>query len=763
MSERKLVLCVLFAMVLIGCNRSPASYVARGDKYFAEGKYDDALLQYRNATNKDPKYAEAYYRTALVEMRQNNFSNAYGLLKHSVELNPGFRPAVIQFGDLGWLAYRSQNPHPTQVYNDLSQLSQKLLTGDPKDFDGLRFKAYIAIADKRVDDALALLETANTIHPLQSEVVMPMAKLWQEKGNLAEAEKLFREMIGKESSYGPGYEALYTLYLQEKRVPDAEAVLRLHVEKNPNSMAGWIQLADHYASQHNTAAMEAALQHLRDSRSSLSGARVALGDFYATHKEFDEALREYQQAIREDSKHEIVYRKRIVGLLRAQGKNDLAQAELDKVLKSEPNDSDARLVKADLDLKSGQRAKVSDAVNIYKGLSTEQPNNADLRFYYARALLAEGDRQAAHAELSAAIRRLPGSVAPRLALAQLSLEERKDAEALELANGVLEQNTANDSARLLRAIAEAGLGQRENARIDLNKVLRDHPGSEDAQLQLGLLDIAEKRYTDATSIFTKYYHAGQKDLRPLEGLIRTDLSQGQSDKALALLDDEVKKSPKSPTVRFILASVAARAGKLDVAESQYQALAVQGQDSGAVELQWGRVLQAKKDAQGAIDHYRKAKSLDPKNAVPAALLGTELEATGHEAEAIASYRDGLKADPNNTYLLNNLAFALAETGRDLDDALQMALSAQKLYKNDLIAADTLGWVYLKKGLTGSALQVFQNDVRKDPKNARYRYHLAAALLASGDKLKAKEELRKALQSGPSSDEQNIRQLLAKIG
>jgi tetratricopeptide (TPR) repeat protein len=252
-------------------------------------------------------------------------------------------------------------------------------------------------------------------------------------------------------------------------------------------------------------------------------------------------------------------------------------------------------------------------------------------------------------------------------------------------------------------------------------------------------------------------------LRPLEGLIRTELSQGHSDKALALLDDEVKQSPRSAAVRLMLASVAGRAGKLEIAESQYQALAAGGQDSAAIELQWGKILQAKKDAQGAIEHYRKAKALAPRSAVPAALLGSQLEATGHEAEAIASYRDALKVDPNNTYALNNLAFALAETGQDLDDALQMALSAQKLAKDDPTVADTLGWVYLKKGLTGSALQVFQNNVAKDPNNASYRYHLAAALLASGDKLKAKEELLKALQSGPSSDERNIRQLLAKIG
>jgi tetratricopeptide (TPR) repeat protein len=763
MSSKRLILAVVTAITLIGCGRSPASYVSRGNKLFAQGKYDAARLEYRNAAQKNPLYAEAYYRMALVDLRQNRLQDAYALLKHTTELNPGFRDAAIRFGDLGWLVYRSMRQPPPQIYNDLSRISQNFLASNPKDFDGLRFKAYIAIADKRVDDALGLLQTANSIRPLDPEVIMPMARLSIQKGNLAGGEKLLRQLMDKDPAYSPAYETLYALYMQENRAPDAGAVLRLRVEKNPKQTGALIQLAAHYASQHDTAAMNATLQRLRDGRASMSGARMALGDFYAAHKDFDAALREYQQAIQEDSKNEIAYRKRIANVLLAQGKTDQAQAQLDKILKRDPNDVQAREDKANMDLKSGQREKVFDAVNIYKGLTAELPNDTDLRFNYARALLAKGDPQRARAELSAAIQRNPASVAPRLSLAQLSLEERKDEEALRLANGVLEQNPGNGLARLLRARAEGNLGQRETARTDLTHVLRDHPGNEDAELQLGLLDIAEKRYVDATNIFTKYYHPGQRDLRPLEGLVRTDLSEGQADKALALLDGEVKQSPHSVPVRMILATAAGRAGKLDIAESQYEAVAAGGQDSALIELQLGKLLQAKKDPQGAIEHYRKAKALAPRSAVPAALLGSELEATGHEAEAIASYRDALKADPNNTYALNNLAFALADTGQDLDDALRMALSAQRLTKDDPTVDDTLGWVYLKKGLTGSALQVFQGNVTKDPKNASYRYHLAAALLASGDKLKAKEELRKALQSGPSRDEGNIRQLLAKIG
>lgn len=763
MFKKKAIFCVLLAMMLSSCVHNAASYVAKGNKLFAQGKYEDAELQYRNALNKDPRYADAYYRMALVELRLKRFQSAYELLKHSTELNPGFREASIQFGDLAWLVYQTQSSPVPRIYNDLSQVSQRLLAGNPKDFDGLRFKAYIAIADKRADDALALLRTANSIRPLDSDVIMPTMQLLVEKGQLAEGEKLLRQLVKKQPAYVPAYDALYNLCMRENRVQDAEAALRLRVEKNPKDPFAFVRLADFYASQQNTAAVNATLQRLRDGRASIHGARAAVGDFYFTHKLYDESVREYQQAIQEDPKNEIAYRRRIERALVAQGKNDEAQAEIAKILKRDPNDPEALLLKAGFDLKSGQKTKITEAANIYKDLSTERPNDSSLRFYYARALLAEGDSQAARAELTAAIRERPTSAAPKLALADLALKEGKDSEALRLASEVLAQNPSDRRARLLRATAEEDMGQIASARADLNLLLRDQPENEDAQLQLALLDTADKRYQEAAGIFTKYYHAGQKDLRPLEGLVRCEVKQGQFDKALALMDEEVKQSPRSAPVRLMFASVAMQARKPDVAKAQFEALAAQRQDSSAEELQWAELLEISGDPQGAIEHYRKAVTLDPKNSTAAGLLGRLLEMTGHKPEAIASYRAAIKADPNNILALNNLAYSLAQAGQDLDEALRMALSAQKLSADNPDIADTVGWVYLKKGLTGSALQVFQNNVRKYPKSPSFHYHLGAALLANGDKVKAKDELRKALESNPSSSEEpNIRQLLAKI-
>jgi tetratricopeptide (TPR) repeat protein len=764
MFRKESLVFVALAMLLSSCAHSASSYVEKGKKFFAEGRYQDAELQYRNAINKDPRYAEAYYQMGLLEMREAHLQTAYEWLKHSVELNPAFRQASIQLGDLGWYVNRQQKSTVPEIYNDLLRISQRLLAANPQDFDGLRFKAYIAISDKRVDDALRLLQTANAIHPLDTEVIMPMVQILVNKGQIGDGESLLRQLITRLPAYAPGYDDLFDLYMREKRVQDAEALLRLHVEKSPKETFALVRLADFYSGQQNTAAMNATLQRLRDGRATLPGARMGLGDFYFAHKSYDQAFQTYELAAREDSKNEVAYRKKIEALLVAQGKNDEAQTEIEKILKRNPQDSDALLLKAAFDMKSGQKAKVSDAANIYKDLSTERPNDSNLRFYYARALLAKGDSQSARAELTAAIRNRPNSPAPKLALADLALKEGKDPEALRLAEEVLEQTPSNPRARLVRATVEQGMGQTQGARADLSQVLREQPENQDAQLQLALLDVGDKHYQEAAAIFSKYYHPGQKDLRALEGLVRCETQQGQFDKALALMGDEVKKSPRSAPLRLMFASVAMQDRKADVAQAQFEALVAQNQDSSRAELEWAELKEVNGDPVGAIEHYRKAFTLDPKNSTAAGLLGRMLERTGHQPEAIESYRAAIKADSSNIIALNNLAYSLAQNGQNLDEALRMALSAQKLSGDNPDIADTVGWVYLKKGLTGSALLVFQNNVRKYPKSPSFHYHLGAALLANGENVKAKEELQKALENNPSrAEEPGIRQLLAKIG
>jgi len=81
----------------------------------------------------------------------------------------------------------------------------------------------------------------------------------------------------------------------------------------------------------------------------------------------------------------------------------------------------------------------------------------------------------------------------------------------------------------------------------------------------------------------------------------------------------------------------------------------------------------------------------------------------------------------------------------LDAAISTAVEAAP----DAIAInDTLGWIQYKKGNYVIAVGLLTEVVNKLPQSAEYRYHLGMALNAAGQKDRAKEELKKALQLTP---------------
>ncbi|MBL8293837.1 MAG: tetratricopeptide repeat protein, partial [Bryobacterales bacterium] len=141
-----------------------------------------------------------------------------------------------------------------------------------------------------------------------------------------------------------------------------------------------------------------------------------------------------------------------------------------------------------------------------------------------------------------------------------------------------------------------------------------------------------------------------------------------------------------------------------------------------------------------------------------------LEAAGRKGEVRPVYEQIIKLAPDNAVALNNMAFLLAESGQDLDQALTYAQRAKQQLPNNLDVADTLGWVYIKKNLSDDAIKIFRDLVLQKPDNATWRYHLALALFQKGDKLQAKKELEVALKTKRNSEEeQKIKELLGRIG
>jgi Flp pilus assembly protein TadD len=113
---------------------------------------------------------------------------------------------------------------------------------------------------------------------------------------------------------------------------------------------------------------------------------------------------------------------------------------------------------------------------------------------------------------------------------------------------------------------------------------------------------------------------------------------------------------------------------------------------------------------------------------------------------------------------NNLAWIYAQSGGNLDVALQLAETATRKLPDSPEVSDTLGFIYYKKGLFPQAIRVLNSAVEKDGKNPGFHYHLGLALAKSGDKAGATEHLTRALSLKPDFEgAADARELLKTLG
>jgi tetratricopeptide (TPR) repeat protein len=74
----------------------------------------------------------------------------------------------------------------------------------------------------------------------------------------------------------------------------------------------------------------------------------------------------------------------------------------------------------------------------------------------------------------------------------------------------------------------------------------------------------------------------------------------------------------------------------------------------------------------------------------------------------------------------------------------------------------LGWAYYHQGVYNAAIDLFQDAVKGDPKNATYHYHLGMAYRKLNNQAMAKKQFETVLQMNPNySRADEIRKVLSE--
>jgi tetratricopeptide (TPR) repeat protein len=236
-------------------------------------------------------------------------------------------------------------------------------------------------------------------------------------------------------------------------------------------------------------------------------------------------------------------------------------------------------------------------------------------------------------------------------------------------------------------------------------------------------------------------------------LTQLDLAAGRSREALARIDAAARAGPLSPPLILLRAQILAAHDDWTRAEQEARrAFAASPELPGAIEL-LTEIYRAQNRLEEAIASFQEAEKVGALPVSGLQLLARLHDVAGHPAEAKELYEKVLATRSDLPAAKNDLARLLAEEGNDLERALVLATEARNAEPGQAEFADTLGRVYLEKGLFEPALQQFQHAVEASARAARdlpnerpeYHHHMGLALKALGRNDEAVVAFARALQ------------------
>lgn len=767
----KLASVITLALAFVGCDSDPKvarqKYLETGDRYFKNEKYREAIIFYKKSIQKDARFAPAYYQLGNAEMKQGRPMDALRAYQRCVELDQNNTDAATKLAEIYLAIYSKSETKPKQVLKEIETISKRLLDKNPKSFEGLRLRGFLKLADNDLKGALEDLKLADSVKPYQKELTTVLFQVMMQSGMADEAMAYINKAIDADKQNAANYDVLYAEYAKKEMIPQAEEILKRKIAAISSQPILKGQLAAHYFASKQYDKMQATLDEILaigKSGKAIEQPRMLVGDFYFKIRDFEKALKQFEEGAKEDVAKKHDYQKRVVETYIYMNKKTDAVRLVEEILKEDPKDNDASAMRASLMLQSGNKEQVDTAVTDLQSAIARAPQNHVMRLNLAKAYLARGESDPARVQLAEALKLRPDFQIAKILMAQIFLQKQEWGKCLEYANQVLAYDPNEVRGRLLRATAFFGSRDFPAAQKDLDMILARYPNLGDALYMTARIQLETNQKEKAQATFDRMMKANPSDTRGMLGTVETLLQLGKSAEAVKSIEAELAKAPERTDIRNALANTAVRVGNYERALPEFQKLLAANPKDVSVVVRLAEVYKRMGDDANSIKYFKQAETLLPNDPLAPLNLAMIYDRMGKPLESKPIYERVVKLDPGNVLALNNLAMIMADQGSDLDLALTYAERAKQKVPGSIDISDTLGLIYIKKNLSDQAINIFADIVKKDPNRYIFHYHLAMAYYQKGDKMNAKKAAQTALtKAPPKQDEQKIRELLAKCG
>lgn len=719
-------------------------------------------MQFRAAVEYDKSSALARWGMARAYEKLGQFNETVEELRKTVELDDKNLEAKAKLANYFLLV------QPPMVA-EAEVLRNEIIAANPDFIEAHILGASIMAAQGKPDEeVIAAVNGAIARDPKRIESYISLQRLYMTRDKAADAEATIKRGIEQSPEAIPGYVEYGRFLMYSGRDPEAEAQFQKAIGINGKDIEAREALAEFYITSSQLDKAEKAYLDLVEVQGNSPESRLVLAEFYKKSAREDDAINTLNQLL-VDAPEYVLARYRLSKLHLDRREGNKVEEQLTALFKINDNDIEALMLRARLRM---QESKAEEAIKDLEEILKKYPSGRDALFLMAQAKLSLGLLDQTNAFLGDLERYHPSFLNAHLVRIQAAFAASDESTALRLSNELVKKTgttvpNADMTSQMIedvrvkaissRGLAHLGLRRYIEARGDLQEVLRVSPKSSSAMVNLAKVYVAEKNFAEAYSLYERALNADPRSFDAISGLVSIAIRQGQPAKAHARLDALISANAGRGDVLaalHFLKSNIYTAERNTAQTERYLITAIDlDHDYLTAYSAYAGFLVSQNRIPEAIEQYRKV--VDKRSVAPAhTMLGILEDSLGNTAEAEKAYRRALEISPDTPIAANNLAWLIAEQQGNLDEALQLATYAVNKGQTTAGFYDTLGWVYLKKGLAAPAVEQFRKAVAIEDTSAQktgsiatpgYRVRLGMALAKAGDKDSARREVEASLR------------------
>ncbi len=653
------------------------------------------------AKDREAKYlskAQAYFE-------EKNYDKVRVELKNVLQINPKNVEARYLSALLA-----EQNQDWRKMFGNLSAVVE----AQPDHFDAQLKLGKLFLFSKQADKALEKAELVLQKRPQDADALALKAAIAYSNGDTEAAKTLLKQALAAQAGHLDASLLLIKLLGDEKNLSEAKGVLEQALDAHPDKLQLSLIKTKMLLAEGQTDQAEILLQALLQRFPDNEPLYYDLAKLYVADKKLDQAEHVLKQLVGQlPDKDQPKYV--LIDFLSRQRGKEQAEKELDALIRDNPDNFGFKFARI--------------------GLYREQPDRVG-------RILEQiiGDDPMGTAGIKA-----------RNRLAQLSMSQQDEARARKLVEEVIELESRNTDALLLRAGLEMKDQDFEAAIADSRTVLRDDPESERALMILASAQLNSKNFELAEETLEKVLSVNPKNFPAAKDLARMQIRNNDVNGAVDLLERlrPMAREQKDRDVAVMLIDIYGKRQEWDKAEAIANELL---EHSDAKELPHYKLAQlylGQQKYREAIDEFRKILPTNPTAPDVLAGLVNSYLALKQEGEAEKILDQTLAANPDNPILLTMRA-ELHRNLKQFEDAERLFKKVVKLKPQADLGYRNLASVYLMQKQLDKAIGVYRQGLQEIPDNPSLLMQSAILHTTKGESESAMAAYDKLLQVVPDN-------------